>query len=84
MGEVNEVFILVRARVNTPDHEGAQDLLLSMMDPSATTSVSKAINSNRTLGGVVEHVHAEPPPTTAPTRTREGRAPCWGRRGGRG
>jgi hypothetical protein len=57
----NEVFITVRARVATPDHEGAQDLLLSMMDPTATTSVAQAITEDETLGGVVEFVGVEPP-----------------------
>jgi hypothetical protein len=57
----NELFITVRARVNTPDHEGAQDLLLAMMDPSAATSVAKAITSDTTLSGTVDYVLAEPP-----------------------
>jgi hypothetical protein len=57
----NEVFITVRARVATPDHEGAQDLLLAMMDPAATTSVAQAITEDETLGGVVEFVGVEPP-----------------------
>ena len=51
----------VRARVNTPDHDGAQELLLSLMDPVAVTSVAAAIVSDRTLGGVVEHVMVEGP-----------------------
>jgi hypothetical protein len=57
----NEVFITVRARVATPDHEGAQDLLLQMMDPAATTSVAQAITEDETLGGVVEFAGVEPP-----------------------
>lgn len=57
----NELFLTVRARVNTPDHEGAQDLLLSMMDPTASTSVAMAITSDRTLGNTVDYVDAEPP-----------------------
>jgi len=57
----NEIFLTVRARVDTPDHEAAQDLLLSLMDPVAVTSVAAAITSDRTLGGVVERVDVEGP-----------------------
>lgn len=52
----NVFFLTVRARVLTADNEGGQDLLLSMMDPEATTSVLKAILSSKTLGGVVSNV----------------------------
>ena len=52
----NELFFTVRARVSTAEHEGGQDLLLSMMDPEATTSVLQAIVSNRTLSNTVERV----------------------------
>lgn len=58
----NELFFTVRARVNTPDHEGAQDLLLAMMDPQSDLSVSAAItaagtaSASKTLGGLVENV----------------------------
>jgi hypothetical protein len=57
----NALFFTVRARVNTPDHEGAQDLLLAMMDPQDSTSVSAAITAPgtsspaKTLGGLVEN-----------------------------
>lgn len=57
----NALFFTVRARVNTPDHEGAQDVLLAMMDPQADTSVAAAITAAgtsspaKTLGGVVEN-----------------------------
>jgi hypothetical protein len=57
----NEMFFNVRARVNTPDHEGAEELLCSLMDPTAATSVALAITSDLTLGGLVEDVWAGPP-----------------------
>lgn len=55
MGAGNNAFrFTVRARVATPEIDGAQDLLLSMMDPEATaTSVTLAIEADRTLGGGV-------------------------------
>jgi hypothetical protein len=49
----NERSVTVRARVSTSDHQGGQSLLLTLMDPSALTSVAKAITSDRTLGGKV-------------------------------
>jgi hypothetical protein len=49
-----ELFFTVRARVSTADNEGGQNLLLSMMDPNADTSLEQAIlDGDRTLGGVV-------------------------------
>jgi len=60
-GRQVEVFFDVRARVSTAEHEGGQDLLLSMMDPAATTSVAAAISSDRTLGGTVQDAAAESP-----------------------
>jgi hypothetical protein len=63
----NEMFFTVRARVNTPDHEGAQDLLLAMMDPQNNLSVSAAITAagtaspSKTLDGMVESVAVEGP-----------------------
>lgn len=50
----NIVYLAVRARVNTPDNEGAQELLLSMMDPRAATSVAAAVYEDTTLNGTVE------------------------------
>ncbi len=56
-GKGNTVIYLdVRARVNTPDHDGAQELLLGLMDPTAANSVQQAILSDETLGGTVEAV----------------------------
>ena len=52
----NYVFLTVRARVNTPDYEGAQDLLLQMMDMDGAYSVEQAIEADKTLGGVVGQV----------------------------
>jgi hypothetical protein len=52
-GRYNELSLIVRARVSTADHEAGQDLLLSMMDPDAATSVSEAIYADKTLGGLV-------------------------------
>lgn len=57
----NEMNFTIRARVNTPDHDGAQELLLSLMDPVAVTSVAAAVVDDRTLGGAVEHVAVEGP-----------------------
>jgi hypothetical protein len=52
----NTTYLTVRARVNTPDHEGAQDLLLQMMDMTGAYSVEQAIEADKTLGGVVGQV----------------------------
>jgi hypothetical protein len=49
----NEFSFVVRARVTTADHEAGQKLLLSMMDPGSTTSVARAIKSDKTLGSKV-------------------------------
>lgn len=49
----NLIFLTVRARVTTADNEAGQDLLLSMMDPMAATSVTQAILSDKTLGSTV-------------------------------
>jgi hypothetical protein len=59
-GSVDTWFV-VRARVSTAEHEGAQDLLLSLMDPRATTSVVQAIAGANTLSGKVQHADVEPP-----------------------
>jgi hypothetical protein len=56
-----QVFFSVRARVSPADQAAGQDLLLSMMDPRADTSVVAALLSDRTLSGKVQHVHVEPP-----------------------
>lgn len=46
-----EFYFTVRARVSTADNPGGQDLLLSMMDASATTSMEQAILANPDLTG---------------------------------
>lgn len=55
------VTFTVRARVNTPDREGAQELLLSLMDVEAAESVEAAILSDRTLGGAVDDLRVDGP-----------------------
>ncbi len=57
----NSMAFTVRARVNTPDNEGAQELLLSLMDPVAVTSVAAAVNADKTLGGTVDTLLVEGP-----------------------
>ncbi len=57
----NSMNFTVRARVNTPDNDGAQELLLTMMDPGSTESVALAILSDETLGGTVGQVAVEGP-----------------------
>lgn len=57
----NDMNFTVRARVNTPDNEGAQELLLSMMDPRSDESVALAILADRTLSGTVEWISVEGP-----------------------
>lgn len=55
-GIVSELFFTVRARVSTADNEAGQDLLLSLMDPDASTSLAQVVLDDRTLGGTVERV----------------------------
>lgn len=50
----NELSFTVRARVTTADHEAGQTLLLTMMDPSSTTSVTRALKSDKSLGSKVQ------------------------------
>ncbi len=56
-----DVYLLVRARVSPVDHEGAQDALLAMMDPGASTSVLKALMANKTLSGKCQDLNCQPP-----------------------
>lgn len=51
-----EALFTVRARVNTVEHEEAQDLLLELMDPRSNTSVWGALQANPTLTGKVGQV----------------------------
>lgn len=53
-GKANSRYRLaVRARVSTAAHEEGQKLLLSLLDPSAATSLAQAIVADRTLAGSV-------------------------------
>ncbi len=60
LGE-NDIMLTIRARVNTPDSEGAQDALLALMDPKAATSVEQAVLSDTTLSSVVGNLRIESP-----------------------
>ena len=51
-----QYFLSVRARVTTADNIGGQSLLLSMMDPQSASSLTQAILSDDTLGGVVSQI----------------------------
>lgn len=55
------LYLTVRARVDTPDREGAQELLLAMMDPQGSASVEQAILSDTTLGGAVSDMAVDGP-----------------------
>lgn len=44
--------VTVRARVDTNDHEGNQDVLLDLMDVESDMSVAAAIMDDPTLGGL--------------------------------
>lgn len=46
-----QYWFIVRARVSTAEHEGAQDLLLAMMDDGTDESVEAAIRSTKTYAG---------------------------------
>jgi hypothetical protein len=56
-----ENWFTVRARIDPVDPDGAQQLLLALMDDQADTSVAAAIRSDKTLGGLVQHVSVEGP-----------------------
>jgi hypothetical protein len=56
-----QLNFLVRARVSTADHEGGQDLLLTMMEPGSDTSVASAILSDGPLTQLVEDVGVDGP-----------------------
>ncbi len=51
----------VRARINTPDSGGAQEVLLSMVDPQGTASVEQAILADTTLSGTISDLNVEGP-----------------------
>lgn len=70
-------FVVI-AVVSTADSEGAQDLLLSMMDPYADTSVRQAINNDPTLGGLVDDCHCDHPSDFAVDHQASGRGALLG------
>lgn len=51
MGARHQYWFTVRARVSTAENEGAQDLLLAMMDSDEAESVETAIRSVKTYAG---------------------------------
>lgn len=57
----NAIFLTVRARVDTPDNEGAQQMLLGLMDPSADESLALAVLSDRHLGGTISDLQVTGP-----------------------
>ena len=63
-GSGNREFnFTVRARVTTADHEAGQDLLLSMMDPDAATSVAEALEGSGTASALVDDIAVVDGPT---------------------
>ena len=61
-GEMDtDLHFVVRARVSTVDHEGAQDMLLALMDPTGDASVRKAVSADKTIGGTVQDAVCFPP-----------------------
>jgi len=55
------LFWTVRARIHTVDHQGAQGVLLALMEPWGDTSVREALLSDQTLNGVVQTLDLEGP-----------------------
>lgn len=60
-GQVSELNIEIRARVDTPDREGAFALIVSMMDPGSQSSVRAALYADPTLGNTVENLLCSSP-----------------------
>lgn len=60
-GQVSELGFVIRARVATPDREGAQNLLFSFMDPESTSSIRAAMFADPTLDGKAENSYCGPP-----------------------
>ncbi len=54
-----EVRYTIRARVNTAENEGAQGLLLDLLDPRSSASIVAAVAANKTLTGKVDRVYLE-------------------------
>ncbi len=57
----NQLAFDVRARINTPDSGGAQEVLLAMCDPQGTASVAMAITEDVTLGGTIDYLTVSGP-----------------------
>lgn len=56
-GDLDGMYVLtIRARVTTPDNDGAQDQLLALMDDENELCVAGAIEATPTLGGIVGQV----------------------------
>ncbi len=53
MLDSREMKFTIRARVTTADHQAGQDLLLSLMDVRADSSLAATIYTDQTLGGKV-------------------------------
>jgi hypothetical protein len=60
-GQDTTINLIIRARVSTVEHEGAQDILLGLMDPNGAQSVVRAVASSRTLNGTVQDAVCDPP-----------------------
>ncbi len=58
---IRDMNFTVRARVSSAESEGGQDLLLSMMDPTSSASVGKAIAKDKTLGSKVSSLSVSGP-----------------------
>lgn len=56
-----EYLFTVRARINTPDHEGAQNMLLRLMDDEDELCVAAALMEDQTLNGVATSVDVAGP-----------------------
>ncbi len=50
---MGELVFTVRARVNTPDEDGAQDMLLNLLDDEHEFCLAAALENDATLGGLV-------------------------------
>ncbi len=60
-GQDTTINLIIRARVSTVEHEGAQDTLLAFMDPGGANSVVRAVAYDRTLSGTVQDAVCDPP-----------------------
>lgn len=59
-GDIDGIYIFtVRARVTTPDADGAQDQLLALMDDENDLCLAAALESNPTLDGWVGQLRVD-------------------------